>query len=549
MIPLGGNDSVLRLRAERLFGGALLWLCLLLALPAFAQESGETVVLKPPVSSPVKRVAIVIGNGAYRNVQTLRNPKNDAAAVAAKLQQLGYSVVYARDVDRRAMNGAVDTFLAMVEPGSEALVYYSGHGVDLNGSNYLLPIDIPAFDPDQERTFRSEGVNVADLLLDLQGKSARVNIVILDACRDNPFREAKVNGQTRSLGSTRGLAAVEPPRGMFIMFSAGVGEQALDNLGSSDPSPNGLFTRKLLALMDHDGLEIHSLILQLRSQVQEAALTVGGHSQIPGYYDQLLGEFYFRPKSLEPDAGQAACETLVDGKAGKDAILAGDAEAGLQACARAVVEHPAEPRLTQLLQIAGEQRAAQRALRSHDRAPSDAYLVLYPEGHFAEDVKQHLASLNPTPAPPSPIIVPTPSPVGPEPPSPVEPPKPKVDPAEVARVLQVELKRVGCDPISVDGNWGVSSERALALFDKNAHSSLDPRTPTLDAVEAVRSRTERVCPLQCGEGRIAEAGKCVIKLQKPTIRVDLPPAKLPVKRTGSHVKAGCFQLNGTMTIC
>ena len=273
---------------SRVVAAFLTFLIFPLSIPslAFGQESRSVTTLEPNAEvGAVKRFALVIGNATYRNVQPLRNPKHDAAAVAAKLQQLGYQVVYALDVDRREMNGAVDSFLSMVEPGSEALVYYSGHGVDLNGSNYLLPIDIPALDPDQERMLRTEGVNVNELLLDLQERSARVNIVILDACRDNPFRVASRYGATRSLGTTRGLAAIEPPRGTFIMFAAGVGEQALDNLGANDPDPNGLFTRKFLALLDQDGLEIHSLILRLRAQVQEAALTVGGHDQTPGYYD------------------------------------------------------------------------------------------------------------------------------------------------------------------------------------------------------------------------------------------------------------------------
>ena len=306
---MGVRLTISAWRPRLFWSGMAVCLALMLAPLAFAQQNGNIVVLKPAATSGgIKRLAIVIGNGAYQNVQELRNPKNDADAVASKLQRIGYSVVYAHDLDRKGMNEAVDTFLAMVEPGSEALVYYSGHGVDLNGANYLLPIDIPALDPDQERMLRVEGINATDLVLDLQAKSARVNIVILDACRDNPFRVASAAGLTRSLGATRGLAAIEPPRGTFIMFSAGVGEQALDSLGSNDKDPNGLFTRKLLALMDQDGLEIHSLFLQLRAQVQQAALTVGGHSQLPGYYDQLLGEFYFRPKSLEP-SGQTVSET------------------------------------------------------------------------------------------------------------------------------------------------------------------------------------------------------------------------------------------------
>ena len=136
---VGRRADVVDLGLGRLLAGALLSLCLFLstltvAPLAAAGDAGGTVVLRPTVGTALKRFALVIGNGAYRNVQSLRNPTNDAAAVAAKLQQIGYSVVYARDVDRRGMNQAADTFLAMVEPGSEALVYYSGHGVDLNGS-------------------------------------------------------------------------------------------------------------------------------------------------------------------------------------------------------------------------------------------------------------------------------------------------------------------------------------------------------------------------------------------------------------------------------
>lgn len=484
---------------RRIFAGLTLALGLILASQPFAQ-SGSTIVLKPAEAiGGIKRFAVVIGNGAYQNVQQLRNPKNDAAAVAAKLQRLGYTVVYGHDLDRRAMNQAVETFLSMIEPGSEALVYYSGHGVDLNGSNYLLPTDIPVLEPDQEWMLREEGMNVTDLLLNLQERSARVNVVILDACRDNPFRAVNAAGLTRSLGETRGLAAVEPPRGSFIMFAAGVGEQALDNLGSNDTNPNGLFTRKLLALMDQDGLEIRSLMLRLRTQVQEAALQVDGHIQVPGYYDQLLGEFYFRPKPMQP-AEQTACEILVDDNASKEAILAKDVDAGVQACARAVADHPADARLTRLLQAAEEQRAFQQAMRSIDRGPSEAYLVRYPAGRFATDVKGRLASLGHSP---------TPGPVQPAPLGPVEGPKPTVDQADIARVLQAELKRVGCDPDFVDGVWGASSERALGQFNRQTHSSFDVDVASLEAIEAVRSKTERICPPTCGSGERLAGDQCV----------------------------------------
>jgi hypothetical protein len=542
-------------RTSLFFKGLVVCLCLIFTTSAFAQQSGPMVVLKPTAGNgEAKRVALVIGNGAYQNVQALRNPKNDAEAVATKLQQLGYSVIYARDLDRRGMNEATERFLALIEPGGEALLYYSGHGVDLNGSNYLLPIDIPALNPDQERVFRGEAINVNDLLLDLQDKKARVNVVILDACRNNPLRVASSAGVTRSLGATRGLGEITAPQGTFVMFSAGVGEEAIDNFGSSDTDPNGLFTRKLLKLMDQDGLEIHSLVQQLRLQVHEAALMSDGHNQTPGYYDQLLGEFYFRPKAMEPDREQTACETLVDEKAGKDAILAIDVDAGMQACARAVMDHPAESRLTHLLQVAQEQRALQTALRSNERSPSDAYLALYPEGRFAADVRQHLASLTPAPSPPPPL------PIGP-----VEPTKPQIDPADIARVLQVELKRVGCDPVSVDGNWGSSSQRALAQFNQQTHSSFDVKTASVEAVEAVRSQGDRICsltcnvgqrvvgdqcaPIACGQGRhLSNSGVCTANLEiaPPRAQQQTPRTRLRNARVQSRPenKSSCFVFNG-----
>ena len=266
---------------------------------AWASESDGVALLQPTAQvEGVRRIALVIGNGAYTHVPALKNTVSDADAISTKLRGLGYQIQYAQNVDRRAMNDAITAFLARVEPGMEATVYYAGHGVELNGANFLLPVDIPALDPAQERMLRTEGVNVNDLLLDISDRHANVTLVILDACRDNPFHVAGTYGTYRSLGSTRGLATVSPPRGSFVIFSAGAGEEALDNLGAADPNPNGLFTRKLLALMDKDGLELRELVRELRVEVSDAASTTPDHhSQVPGYYDQMLGDFYFRPRS------------------------------------------------------------------------------------------------------------------------------------------------------------------------------------------------------------------------------------------------------------
>jgi uncharacterized caspase-like protein len=181
----------------------------------------------------------------------------------------------------------------------------------VQGSNYLLPIDITPMYVDQERRLRSDAINLTDLLTDFQEHKARVTLVILDACRDNPFQAAQTVA-TRSLGSARGLTRVEPPRGTFVMFSAGVGQTALDNLGPDDHDPNGLFTRKLLSLINEEGLELHSMVLRLRKEVQVAALSAD-HEQFLGYYDQLNGEFYFHPptsQSATPVRSPKSCGIL-----------------------------------------------------------------------------------------------------------------------------------------------------------------------------------------------------------------------------------------------
>jgi hypothetical protein len=191
----------------------------------------------------------VIGNAGYRNVPSLRNPINDANAIGERLHRLGFEVTRARDLDRRSMNETVDVFLARLTPGADVVVYFAGHGVEVQGANHLLPVDVPKLQYGQDRVLRSETTNLTDLMSDLRDKAPRALVMILDACRDNPF----AGEGTRSIGSSRGLARVEPPKGSLVIYSAGVGERALDNLGEDDPSPNGLFTRTLLRQMDEEG--------------------------------------------------------------------------------------------------------------------------------------------------------------------------------------------------------------------------------------------------------------------------------------------------------
>ena len=143
------------------------------------------------------RFALVIGNAAYRNVPSLRNPINDANAIGERLHRLGFEVTRARDLDRRATNETVDIFLARLTPGADVVVYFAGHGVEVQGANHLLPVDVPKLQVGQDRVLRSETTNLTDLMSDLRDKAPRALVMILDACRDNPF----AGEGTRSIGS------------------------------------------------------------------------------------------------------------------------------------------------------------------------------------------------------------------------------------------------------------------------------------------------------------------------------------------------------------
>lgn len=453
-------------------------------------------VLEPRQAVDAKRMALVIGNAAYRSVTALKNTTNDAGAVADSARNLGYRVFLANDLDRAGMNRVISEFLQTIDSGTEVLFYYAGHGVEMQGSNYLFPVDVPLLSSEQDRLLRSEAINLSDLLQDFESRSARVTLVILDACRDNPF----AGPGKRSLGNTRGLGRVDPPSGTFVIYAAGAGEAALDSLGDKDKDQNGLFTRSLLKHMNREGLELRSMVRELRQEVREAALKGAGHSQTPSYYDQLLGDFYFRPKSMEP-AQTSACETLVKADASRSDILFNDYSNIVLICEREMQSRPADARLASLVDLAREQRAVQAALTSNHPAPGQEYLRLFPSGRYAASVREYLASLNPQPGPaPAPLVIPPPEP-GPGP----------DDLLALARSVQTELKRTGCYGGTVDGVWGNQSRRAVSEFARFASLDLPGQEPSQSLLEMIQPFNNRVCPLTCDARHEVKGEQCVLK--------------------------------------
>jgi uncharacterized protein YecT (DUF1311 family) len=217
----------------------------------------------------------------------------------AALEPLGFEVDLVLDPDRRAFNGAVSMFTQKLRPGDVALVHFSGHGVAMDGENYLLPSDVPQPATTDKEMLKWEAIALTGLLERIRGSGARTLILIIDACRDNPYR----GNHSRSFGARGGLVQIQPPRGpggIFIMYSAGYNQTAADRLSDNDPEPTSVYTRSLLRKISVEGKTLTDLAREVREDVEALAATVG-HEQRPAYYDELSGPaFYFMPPRASP---------------------------------------------------------------------------------------------------------------------------------------------------------------------------------------------------------------------------------------------------------
>ena len=237
-----------------------------------------------------KRVALLIGNNAYQNIPRLQTAVNDARAVGAALRGLGFSVILAENQSRRAMSEALLAFDKAIEPGDIALFFFAGHGFEIRGQNYLLPTDIPEVREGQEELIRDSAFP-ADRIIDrLQGRGARTAVLVLDACRNNPFERPGGRG----LKGSGGLAVMTPAEGVFIMFSAGAKQTALDRLSSTERASNSVFTRNLVRRLAEPDLTLVQIAKRLQIEVRQLAASVG-LEQTPAYYDQVVGEIVLNP--------------------------------------------------------------------------------------------------------------------------------------------------------------------------------------------------------------------------------------------------------------
>ena len=246
---------------------------------------------QPPVGAEGRRIALVIGNGAYSAVTALRNPQNDARVLAKGLRDIGFEVSEGIDLDRAAMDKMLREFMRSALTAQTVVVFYSGHGMQIDGKNYLLPVDVRT---DTVRNLRSGVTDVDVLLAGLDGQ-IRTSIVILDACRNNPLERTVADaGANRSVEARAGLAApaalgagATRGAGTLIAFATAPGQVALDGEGVNSP-----FTAALVRHLGTPGLEVQQMLTRVRAEVVASTKS----KQVPWSNSSLLGEVFLAGK-------------------------------------------------------------------------------------------------------------------------------------------------------------------------------------------------------------------------------------------------------------
>ncbi|HEY1862987.1 MAG TPA: caspase family protein [Roseiarcus sp.] len=312
-----------------------------------------------------KRVALVIGNSAYQNAVRLDNAVFDAKAVAESFRKLGFQVVDGYDLDIDQMRSKVSEFSAALSDSKSAVIYYAGHGIAVDEENYLIPTDIVLKSP-TDLDLNAIGVS---LLLKQMKRDDRVNIVILDACRDNPFAASLARAKTRALVVERGLTRIDGDlaRGTLIAFASDPKSTALDG-PTGEHSP---FTQAFLSHLFDPGVTIDTVMSRVRNDVWEKT----GHHQLPWVNTSLIGEYELNPQPTSGASAENAKPVATPTEFGADS------------------------------RQAQENLLWESAQHSNLAGDYQAYLSAFPSGVFAQMAKNRIASMEsartsaPAPAP------------------------------------------------------------------------------------------------------------------------------------------------------
>ncbi|MGA7806041.1 caspase family protein [Bradyrhizobium sp.] len=476
-----------------------------------------------------KRVALVIGNSAYQTVAPLPNPGNDAALIAQTLKDAGFDVVDARyNLPAQETRQALREFADQAQDADIAVIYYAGHGIEVDGQNYLVPIDAKL---ERDTDVYDEGFSLDRVMVAVE-PAKQLRLVILDACRDNPFAKVmKRTLATRAVGL--GLAKIEPSSpNTLIAYSAKAGSTAQDGAGKNSPftvalarhlTTPGLDVRKAFGFVRDDVLKITSnrqepfvygslggddvalvpaaprVVTQMQPlpnpQTEarndyELALQIGNKAAFNAFLAQHPDGFYASLAKLQLDkitAGEAhmtATETARLAEQERARLAAQGAQDDAQAKADADAKAAEAARLAaeKAKQVAQDQAAAAELKRPDklaELAPAPTSSARSAPDKSVPDKATNVAALTTGPSQ-----------------------------ADITKSVQVELRRVGCLDAAADGDWDATSKRSLALFNRHAGTKFDVNLPSSDVLDAIRQKQARVCPVVCEHGFRADGEHC-----------------------------------------
>jgi len=499
-----------------------------------------------------RRVALVIGNSAYKSAPKLGNPVNDATLVGGMFKKAGFDSVDVRlDLSASEMRRMLREFAGRSRDADMAVIYYAGHGIELDGTNYLIPTDATL---ETDGDVLDETIPVERALFAVE-PAKQLRLIILDACRDNPFSKTmKRTLASRAIG--RGLAKVEPTSpNTMIAFAAKAGSTASD--GDSRNSP---FATALVEHLPKPGLDLRKAFGFVRDDVLKAT----GYKQEPYVYGSLGGDdvpLVVKPPATGPQANpqeairrdyelalqlatrdgwEAFLAQYPDGfyanlakgqlnKIGaeetrasaeqkakaaeqeKTRLIAERAQKAEQEKAAAAAKAAEEARIAAEKQKQIEQAKAEAAERQRKAAEAAAAKALA-EKQAAEKAKTELAAKQAAekaeqaakpaadrqmPEADHKVAALSPAPTS------------TLSAVDLAKSVQSELRRVGCLSGGADGDWSAAAQRSLTLFNKYAGTQLDVKLASVDALDALKAKPGRVCPLVCNFGFKADGDQCV----------------------------------------
>ncbi len=502
-----------------------------------------------------KRVALVIGNSAYKSVPRLANPVSDAGLIGGMFKRAGFDAVDVKqDLSGAEMRKALREFGTRARDADVAVVYYAGHGMEVDGNNYLIPIDA-ALETDTD--VYDEAFPLDRVLVSIE-PAKQLRLVILDACRDNPFAKTmKRTVASRAIG--RGLAKIEPTSpNTMIAFAAKAGSTASD--GDSKNSP---FATALADHLPKPGLDLRKAFGFVRDDVLKAT----SYKQEPFVYGSLGGDDVAlvpaKPAAAGPQANpqdsvrrdyelalqaglreawEAFLQAYPDGfyanlarvqlkkiaaeeeratatekarlaeqekarlaservqkaelekaaaaaKAAEDARIAAEKAKQVEQARAEAAEQQRKAAEAAAAKALAEKQAAEKAKielaarQAAEKASAEQAAKQTADRQMPESESQKVAALSPAPAS-------------------------TLSAADLAKSVQSELRRVGCLSAAVDGDWSAASQRSLTLFNKYAGTKLDAKLASIDALDALKAKPGRVCPLVCDHGFRADGDQC-----------------------------------------